>query len=117
VPEKDEGHGGRFTQLDPLRFVAIVPVLVDHVWQPDDLPWIFGGLRVGEVGVRLFFVLSGFLITGILVRGARTPTSSSTRSGRETWARSGRSASRSSSISSGRGRSSWCPGDGCSPAS
>src|SRR5262245_17210855 len=69
------GGGGRWRQLDGLRFVAILPVLVDHVWMPGALPWIFAGTRVGLVGVRLFFVLSGFLITTILLRGTPLQTS------------------------------------------
>jgi peptidoglycan/LPS O-acetylase OafA/YrhL len=54
-------------QLDSLRFFAILGVLVLHDWHPRPLPWIFGGLDWGMIGVRLFFVLSGFLITGILL--------------------------------------------------
>jgi peptidoglycan/LPS O-acetylase OafA/YrhL len=54
-------------QLDGLRFLAIVAVLVEHAWRPRPLPWIFGGVSWGGLGVRLFFVLSGFLITGILL--------------------------------------------------
>lgn len=47
-------------ELDGLRGVAIVLVLASHVAFPatDALGW---------VGVEMFFVLSGFLITGILV--------------------------------------------------
>jgi peptidoglycan/LPS O-acetylase OafA/YrhL len=54
-------------QLDGLRFLAILGVLVTHEWQLGPYPWIFGGIAWGSVGVRLFFVLSGFLITGILL--------------------------------------------------
>jgi len=61
----------RITQLDSLRFFAILGVLVTHEWYADPLPWIFGNLDPGHVGVRLFFVLSGFLITGILLRCRR----------------------------------------------
>ena len=57
------------SQLDALRFFAILGVLVEHFWQPHPLPWIFGSVRWGDIGVRLFFVLSGFLITGILLGG------------------------------------------------
>lgn len=58
---------GYMPQLDGLRFFAIAGVLVEHAWVPRPLPWIFGGVSWGELGVRLFFVLSGFLITGILL--------------------------------------------------
>jgi peptidoglycan/LPS O-acetylase OafA/YrhL len=58
---------GYLPQLDALRFFAILGVLMAHEWQAEPLPWIFGGLGLGFLGVRLFFVLSGFLITGILL--------------------------------------------------
>jgi peptidoglycan/LPS O-acetylase OafA/YrhL len=51
---------GRLSQLDGLRAVAILMVIAQH----GDL------LALGWAGVHLFFVLSGFLITGIL-RGTR----------------------------------------------
>jgi peptidoglycan/LPS O-acetylase OafA/YrhL len=63
------GRGGAAyrPQLDSLRFFAILGVVIAHAWRPNILPWIFGGLGVGFLGVRLFFVLSGFLITTILL--------------------------------------------------
>jgi peptidoglycan/LPS O-acetylase OafA/YrhL len=53
-------------QLDGLRALAVFVVLIDHALPRDyrhnlNVPW-------GEMGVNLFFVLSGFLITGILLR-------------------------------------------------
>jgi peptidoglycan/LPS O-acetylase OafA/YrhL len=53
---------GRVKQLDALRAVAILLVLGCHVtWHPLLL-------RCGWTGVDLFFVLSGFLIAGLLFR-------------------------------------------------
>jgi len=64
VPEDHSGVAGRpsrayLPQLDGLRAVAITLVLVHHALTPIR----FGGL----VGVDVFFVLSGFLITGLLL--------------------------------------------------
>jgi peptidoglycan/LPS O-acetylase OafA/YrhL len=61
-------------QLDALRAFAVFGVLFFHFYQRDGRVLV----PVGVWGVRLFFVLSGFLITGILLncRGL-----SSTRSG------------------------------------
>ena len=47
-------------QLDGLRAVAIFLVMLHH--------WAFPRSGLGIMGVQLFFVLSGFLITGILLR-------------------------------------------------
>jgi peptidoglycan/LPS O-acetylase OafA/YrhL len=58
--------GARQSSLDGLRAVAIALVLIDHGFVPTvPAPYVFGP---GPMGVRLFFVLSGFLITGILLR-------------------------------------------------
>ncbi len=51
-------------QLDGLRTVAVVLVLVYHVARTEELPFLPGGF----VGVDVFFVLSGFLITTLLLR-------------------------------------------------
>jgi peptidoglycan/LPS O-acetylase OafA/YrhL len=50
---------GRLPQLDGLRAVAVLMVLVHHTTDH---------FAIGWVGVHLFFVLSGFLITGVLWR-------------------------------------------------
>jgi peptidoglycan/LPS O-acetylase OafA/YrhL len=57
-----------FTQLDTLRFLAVMGVIGAHTWHPRRLPWLLGDVDMAGFGVRLFFVLSGFLITGILLR-------------------------------------------------
>ncbi len=54
-------------QLDSLRFFAVMGVLVSHYWIPQGLPWLMADMDWGWIGVHLFFVLSGFLITGILL--------------------------------------------------
>lgn len=51
----------RLDGLDVLRGAAVGAVLVGHSW-----PGIFQG--AGIVGVIVFFVLSGYLITGVLLR-------------------------------------------------
>jgi peptidoglycan/LPS O-acetylase OafA/YrhL len=51
-------------QLDGLRAVAVGAVLIHHFFQPPRV----GGVDFALLGVWLFFVLSGFLITGILLR-------------------------------------------------
>jgi len=48
-------------QLDSLRTFAVFAVMLHHFW-----PEATFNLPLGFVGVQLFFVLSGFLITGIL---------------------------------------------------
>ncbi len=52
-------------QLDGLRAMAVLAVLWTH-YLPEEF-WLFG-IYWGGYGVRLFFVLSGFLITGILLK-------------------------------------------------
>ena len=58
--------------LDGLRGVAIALVLALHTLSAAQIPlaWI---LKIGWTGVDLFFVLSGFLITGILLRTREEP--------------------------------------------
>ena len=61
--------------MDVLRAVAILLVLLSHSPSANasEIPWligqVMGGLkRGGWVGVDLFFVLSGFLVSGLLMR-------------------------------------------------
>ncbi len=59
----------RLPQLDGLRVVAVLAVLVQHTFGFNDDHWTYLILPLpGPAGVRLFFVLSGFLITDILLR-------------------------------------------------
>jgi len=61
-PHNDRAH--YMPQLDGLRAVAVSAVLVHHFFHPPRI----GGVDLALLGVWLFFVLSGFLITGILLR-------------------------------------------------
>src|SRR5437867_564891 len=54
-----EGFPKYMPQLDALRGVAVLSVLLYHF-----IPRYFENSPLGWIGVRLFFVLSGFLITG-----------------------------------------------------
>ena len=57
----------RFPSLDGLRCLAILPVIWHHS-TPRPLPGFAGK---GPLGVHLFFAVSGFLITTLLVREHR----------------------------------------------
>ncbi len=60
--------------LDGLRGVAILLVLFIHFGAQSDLPGFFNRLAyMGWVGVDLFFVLSGFLISRILLKSKDSP--------------------------------------------
>src|SRR5262249_20351356 len=54
---------GHLPQLDGLRALAVLAVVAHHT-----MPGVRDQLDPGPAGVRLFFVLSGFLSTGILLR-------------------------------------------------
>ena len=62
----------RLTALDGLRGIAVTLVIADHslALGAED-HHAFEPFHPGSFGVRLFFVLSGYLITGILIQ-ART---------------------------------------------
>ena len=64
------GARGHLPQLDGLRGIAILLVIVHHAALPGaelSHPVASEILHLGFAGVDLFFVLSGFLITGILI--------------------------------------------------
>lgn len=59
----DHAHSGYLPAVDGLRAVAVLSVVGFHAGVPG-VPGVSGGF----VGVDVFFVISGFLITGLLVR-------------------------------------------------
>ncbi|WP_142006895.1 acyltransferase family protein [Barrientosiimonas humi] len=61
-PDKRAGASGMRTDIQALRALAVMLVVVYHLWP--------GELTGGFVGVDVFFVISGFLITGHLLRDA-----------------------------------------------
>ncbi len=73
APKPEVPQGGRVPVLDGLRGIAILLVMVFHFWlfgiMTGTALWervYSSAAGMGWVGVDLFFVLSGFLITGIL---------------------------------------------------
>ena len=57
----------RIGALDGWRGAAILLVLVDHAGEMSANAWIHRATRTGATGVGIFFALSGFLITSLLV--------------------------------------------------
>jgi peptidoglycan/LPS O-acetylase OafA/YrhL len=55
-----------YKQIDGLRAIAVIAVIAHH-WISDSYPYA-NIIHWGAYGVDLFFVISGFLITGILIR-------------------------------------------------
>jgi peptidoglycan/LPS O-acetylase OafA/YrhL len=68
---KDNLEHKRLLGLDILRFVAVTLVVCRHLVVKGD-SWLSGILNVahtgGSIGVDVFFVLSGFLVSGLLFR-------------------------------------------------
>jgi len=64
VPDAHAYRLGYRADIEGLRAVAIALVVAAHA----GVPWLAGGF----VGVDVFFVLSGYLITGLLVQEIRT---------------------------------------------
>ncbi len=73
----------RFAGLDGLRAIAVVLVLVYHLFPGSPL-------RGGFVGVDVFFVISGFLITSLLLRPSRAGALGSRRRLVDFWRRRAR---------------------------
>jgi|SRR5579871_1545905 len=65
---------GRIPELDGLRGIAILLVVLFHFNAAFAPSWRFAQFfQIGWIGVDLFFVLSGYLITGILLDSVGRP--------------------------------------------
>jgi peptidoglycan/LPS O-acetylase OafA/YrhL len=71
----------RIPELDGIRGLAVTLVLVLHyfveILRQTDIPWVRTIVRLSSLswsGVDLFFVLSGFLIGGILLDAKSSPS-------------------------------------------
>jgi peptidoglycan/LPS O-acetylase OafA/YrhL len=77
--------GARLAHLDVLRAVAVLAVLASHMFVvPRDMNWAVVATADffkahGGLGVDLFFVLSGFLVSGLLFREAHAHGSVDTK--------------------------------------
>jgi peptidoglycan/LPS O-acetylase OafA/YrhL len=59
----------RIPSLDGMRAVCILLVVTAHLINPGTHPQLSSSLgHVGNYGVRIFFLISGFLITGLLLK-------------------------------------------------
>jgi peptidoglycan/LPS O-acetylase OafA/YrhL len=59
----------RISGLDGLRAISVLAVILGHVIHTQNGPIFLGALHhIGNLGVRIFFVISGFLITTLLLK-------------------------------------------------
>lgn len=58
-------QSNRIPSLDGIRAVSITIVVLSHIWYSFGYPDKF--YLTGNLGVRIFFIISGFLITSILI--------------------------------------------------
>jgi peptidoglycan/LPS O-acetylase OafA/YrhL len=75
LPSPNAHH--RIPSLDGIRALSILMVIAWHLNSSDTAPWLAPLWRIdaGNLGVRVFFVISGYLITSLLlVEHARTGT-------------------------------------------
>jgi peptidoglycan/LPS O-acetylase OafA/YrhL len=75
IPSRHESH--RIPSLDGIRALSIALVVAWHLSTSGSAPWLAPLWRIdsGNLGVRIFFVISGYLITSLLLaEHARTGT-------------------------------------------
>jgi peptidoglycan/LPS O-acetylase OafA/YrhL len=73
APVQSQRAGARIPSLDGMRAVAICLVIIAHLADSGTLPIAthLERLQPGNLGVRVFFVISGFLITSLLLNESR----------------------------------------------
>ncbi|WP_414737977.1 acyltransferase family protein [Gemmata algarum] len=68
-----QGDLSRLPGLDGLRAAAVILVLLSHFADPPaSVPIVARAIQAGGFGVEIFFVLSGFLITYLLIKEERS---------------------------------------------
>jgi peptidoglycan/LPS O-acetylase OafA/YrhL len=71
MPSRGAATSGYVAELDGLRGIAILLVMIHRMYpHTRDMPW---PIEAGWAGVDLFFVISGFLIAGILIDSRNDP--------------------------------------------
>jgi peptidoglycan/LPS O-acetylase OafA/YrhL len=71
-PRPASAPRSRLPALDVLRAAAVILVIGRHIIPPPDAPWLLRAWNHGGwIGVDLFFVLSGFLVSGLLFKELR----------------------------------------------
>jgi peptidoglycan/LPS O-acetylase OafA/YrhL len=73
-------HARRVPSLDGLRACSVALVIFDHLCVSGSLPLHQTWIDFGNLGVRIFFVISGFIITRLLLEELRSSGSISLKS-------------------------------------
>jgi peptidoglycan/LPS O-acetylase OafA/YrhL len=62
-----KSNGGRVPSLDGLRAISVIFVIFDHLCISRSIPFHQTIIDFGNLGVRIFFVISGFIISRLLL--------------------------------------------------
>lgn len=67
TPARNSSYRGHIAELNAIRAIAVAIVLLDHFWPKTLSTAVYSVGQMAWIAMDAFFVLSGFLITGILV--------------------------------------------------